>query len=275
MSAPAPVQGDNTRPATSRTDQVQDNPAGCQSDPGSRPARERSYIINVGPFSYSPGTTDTLDRQPALVLDGDALDPIGGAVRSSATGGSRPRARTSTGRYSRCAEPCVRRFSRTRNLARMSTRDELWRCLDYLRPGGSLVVPSMYRLGRSLQDLISIVAGLRKRGTGFPVPTRSARHHHTGRVPGLPRLRRTRRVHPRTHRRRHQRGLGRCSRPQAAPRSPTSYVPGADRARSRHAYPPRCHGVIDRTRSRRAPRSTNTCPSSALDRRASKPNPPS
>jgi hypothetical protein len=34
--------------------------------------------ILVGPFSYSPGMTDTLDRPPTLVLDGDALDPIGG-----------------------------------------------------------------------------------------------------------------------------------------------------------------------------------------------------
>ncbi|MGW6356883.1 recombinase family protein [Streptomyces sp. NPDC055092] len=39
--------------------------------------------------------------------------------------------------------------------------------LDYLRPGDTLVVPSLDRLGRSIQDLISIVAGLRKRGTGF------------------------------------------------------------------------------------------------------------
>lgn len=36
-----------------------------------------------------------------------------------------------------------------------------------MRPGDTLVVPSLDRLGRSLQDLISIVAGLRKRGVGF------------------------------------------------------------------------------------------------------------
>jgi DNA invertase Pin-like site-specific DNA recombinase len=45
-------------------------------------------------------------------------------------------------------------------------REELWKALDYLRPGDTLVVPSLDRLGRSLQDLISIVAGLRKRGVG-------------------------------------------------------------------------------------------------------------
>lgn len=46
-------------------------------------------------------------------------------------------------------------------------REELWRCLDYLRPGDTLVVPSLDRLGRSLQDLIQVVTGLRKRGIGF------------------------------------------------------------------------------------------------------------
>jgi len=34
-------------------------------------------------------------------------------------------------------------------------------------PGDTLMVPSLDRLGRSLQDLLAIVAGLRKRGIGF------------------------------------------------------------------------------------------------------------
>ncbi|APE38634.1 DNA invertase [Nocardia mangyaensis] len=46
-------------------------------------------------------------------------------------------------------------------------RAELWKCLEYMRAGDTLVVPSLDRLGRSLQDLISIVAGLRKRDIGF------------------------------------------------------------------------------------------------------------
>ncbi|MGK8490832.1 recombinase family protein [Nocardia asiatica] len=46
-------------------------------------------------------------------------------------------------------------------------RAVLQKCLEYMRPGDTLVVPSLDRLGRSLQDLISIVAGLRKRGIGF------------------------------------------------------------------------------------------------------------
>ncbi|MFE1408602.1 recombinase family protein [Streptomyces sp. NPDC058770] len=46
-------------------------------------------------------------------------------------------------------------------------REELRKALDYLREGDTLVVPSLDRLGRSIQDLIVIVSGLRKRGIGF------------------------------------------------------------------------------------------------------------
>ncbi|MFF0630714.1 recombinase family protein [Streptomyces sp. NPDC004296] len=44
-------------------------------------------------------------------------------------------------------------------------RKELWKALDYLREGDTL--PSLDRLGRSIQDLIAIVSGLRKHGVGF------------------------------------------------------------------------------------------------------------
>ncbi|MFJ2203302.1 recombinase family protein [Streptomyces violaceusniger] len=46
-------------------------------------------------------------------------------------------------------------------------REELSNALDYLREGDTLIVPSLDRLGRSIQDLIAIVTGLRKRGIGF------------------------------------------------------------------------------------------------------------
>ena len=46
-------------------------------------------------------------------------------------------------------------------------RPELAGCLDYFRVGDTLVVPSLDRLSRSLQDLFAFVAGLRRRGTGF------------------------------------------------------------------------------------------------------------
>jgi len=46
-------------------------------------------------------------------------------------------------------------------------RPELAACLDYLRPGDTLVVPSLDRLSRSLVDLIAIVTTLRRQGVGF------------------------------------------------------------------------------------------------------------
>ncbi|MFF9128409.1 recombinase family protein [Streptomyces sp. NPDC014889] len=61
---------------------------------------------------------------------------------------------------------CVRVFTDKKS-GKNAEREELWKCLDYLRPGDTLVVPSLDRLGRSIQDLISIVSGLRKRGIGF------------------------------------------------------------------------------------------------------------
>ena len=46
-------------------------------------------------------------------------------------------------------------------------RDELARCLEYLRDGDTLVVTKVDRLGRSLWDLAKIIDGVRKRGVKF------------------------------------------------------------------------------------------------------------
>lgn len=46
-------------------------------------------------------------------------------------------------------------------------RPELKACHTFLDPGDTLVVPSLDRYGRSLQDLINMVAELRDRGIGF------------------------------------------------------------------------------------------------------------
>ena len=54
-----------------------------------------------------------------------------------------------------------------RQSGKNAEREELWKALDYLREGDTLIVPSLDRLGRSIQDLIAIVSGLRKRGVGF------------------------------------------------------------------------------------------------------------
>ncbi|XUL92868.1 recombinase family protein [Streptomyces galilaeus] len=61
---------------------------------------------------------------------------------------------------------CIRIFADKKS-GKNAEREELWKAFDYLREGGTLVVPSLDRLGRSIQDLIAIVSGLRKRGIGF------------------------------------------------------------------------------------------------------------
>lgn len=64
------------------------------------------------------------------------------------------------------AAGCIRIFADKKS-GNNAEREELRKALDYLRPGDILVVSSLDRLGRSLQDLISIVAGLRKQGVGL------------------------------------------------------------------------------------------------------------
>jgi len=61
---------------------------------------------------------------------------------------------------------CLRIFADKKS-GKTAEREELWKALDYLRPGDTLVVPSLDRLGRSIQDVIAIVSGLRRRGIGF------------------------------------------------------------------------------------------------------------
>ncbi|MFF4427123.1 recombinase family protein [Streptomyces sp. NPDC001549] len=61
---------------------------------------------------------------------------------------------------------CIRIFADKKS-GKNAEREELWKALGFLREGDTFVVPSLDRLGRSLQDLIAIVSGLRKRGVGF------------------------------------------------------------------------------------------------------------
>ncbi|MFF3324986.1 recombinase family protein [Streptomyces sp. NPDC002889] len=64
------------------------------------------------------------------------------------------------------AAGCERIFSDKKS-GKNAEREELKYALDYLRPNDTLVVPSLDRLGRSIQDLITIAGGLRKDGIGF------------------------------------------------------------------------------------------------------------
>jgi DNA invertase Pin-like site-specific DNA recombinase len=107
-----------------------------------------------------------------LAADLAAEDPLA-AIPAKATGALIGYARVSTAGQlldrqlaALTAAGCMRIFSDKKS-GKNAEREELWKALDYLREGDTLVVPSLDRLGRSLQDLISIVAGLRKRGIGF------------------------------------------------------------------------------------------------------------
>nr|WP_312882636.1 recombinase family protein [Streptosporangium album] len=64
------------------------------------------------------------------------------------------------------AAGCIRIFA-DKLSGKNTDREDLAKALDYLRPGDALIVPSLDRLARSLQDLITIVADLRRRGVGF------------------------------------------------------------------------------------------------------------
>nr|WP_246598695.1 recombinase family protein [Nocardia tengchongensis] len=64
------------------------------------------------------------------------------------------------------AAGCQKMFADKKS-GKNAEREELQRCLEYLRPGDTLVVPALDRLSRSMQDLLAIVAELRRRGIGF------------------------------------------------------------------------------------------------------------
>jgi DNA invertase Pin-like site-specific DNA recombinase len=64
------------------------------------------------------------------------------------------------------AAGCIRVFADKKS-GKNAEREELGKALDYVRPGDILVVESLDRLGRSLQDLITIVSALRKQGVGL------------------------------------------------------------------------------------------------------------
>ncbi|WP_329414749.1 recombinase family protein [Nocardia vinacea] len=108
-----------------------------------------------------------LDIAEPIALDGDALDPIGGGGALVGYGRVSTKGQLLDRQVAALTAAGCQRIFTDKKSGKNADREELWACLDYLRLGDTLVVPSLDRLGRSLQDLISIVAGLRKRGIGF------------------------------------------------------------------------------------------------------------
>jgi hypothetical protein len=66
---------------------------------------------------------------------------------------------------------CIRVFA-DKQSGKTAARPELAACLDYPRAGDTMVVQSLGRLSRSLQDLIPIVAQIKvpSARAGFPPP---------------------------------------------------------------------------------------------------------
>jgi hypothetical protein len=130
--------------------------------------QSRRVYQSRGPrFFYSSDVTapySDISEAPGSLL---APEP---AVRTGALIGY---ARVSTSgqlldrqQHALAAAGCLRIFA-DKLSGKDADRPELAACLDYLRPGDTLVVPSLDRLSRSLSDLIGIVGTLRRHGVGF------------------------------------------------------------------------------------------------------------
>jgi DNA invertase Pin-like site-specific DNA recombinase len=111
--------------------------------------------------------TRDLDIPAPLSLDGDALDPIGGGGALIGYGRVSTKDQNLDRQIHALTAAGCQKIYTDKKSGKDAERAELWKCLEYMRAGDTLVVPSLDRLGRSLQDLISIVAGLRQRGIGF------------------------------------------------------------------------------------------------------------
>lgn len=117
----------------------------------------------MNPFTYTVGVTSTPVHENDLLAAEPALltGALVGYARVSTSG-------QILDRQTHALEEagCLRVFA-DKLSGKSSDRPALTECLDYLRPGDTLVVLSLDRLSRSLQDLIAIVAELRRRGVGF------------------------------------------------------------------------------------------------------------
>ncbi len=148
------------------------------------------------------------------------------------------------------AAGCRRTFAEKQSV-RDTDRPELTACLEFMAAGDTLVVPSLDRLSRSLQDLITTIGDLRARHRVY-LTAREPRHHHPGWPAGVPRLRRPGRVHPRADRLRHPRAW-----PPPAPAAASEGGPPSSHPRSSapHEFPQPGAGLLPRARARCRPRS--------------------
>jgi DNA invertase Pin-like site-specific DNA recombinase len=141
-----------------------------RDDPGSRPEVYEKDVENAdcpptrpGPFPVQSPAVAITPRIGSPAARGPDTPPgaLVGYARVSTAGQNLDRqiqALKDAG--------CIRVFADTMS-GKTAARPELEVCLDYLQPGDTLVVPSLDRLCPSLQDLIILVAGLRRHDLGF------------------------------------------------------------------------------------------------------------
>jgi DNA invertase Pin-like site-specific DNA recombinase len=122
-----------------------------------RPEPDRLNGTRICPENVSP-------RDLAEWLAPDPPQPSGtriGYARGRAGGQSLSR------QFAALSEAgCLRVFA-DEQAGRATAQPELAACLDYLRPGDTLIVPSLDRPSHSLSDLITLVGQLAQRGVGF------------------------------------------------------------------------------------------------------------
>jgi hypothetical protein len=109
-------------------------------------------------------------------FDGGASDRLRAGVDAGADGGSADRRADGGWVLEDLRRSCVGAVDR---------RPELDRALEALRPGDTLVVWRLDRLGRSLRHLIDTVMGLDEREVGVGVAAGEHRHDHREGPPGV------------------------------------------------------------------------------------------
>ena len=131
----------------------------CKAGVSSNPAGTVSFTVRgvtVAPADTFEAPGDLLAPEPAV-----RTGALIGYARVSTTSQLLDRQQ-----HTLAEAGCLRVFA-DKLSGKTADRPEMAACLDYLRPGDTLVVPSLDRLSRSLADLIQIVGALRRRGVGF------------------------------------------------------------------------------------------------------------
>ncbi|MCK9897193.1 recombinase family protein [Frankia sp. AgB32] len=106
--------------------------------------------------------TSDLELAELLVADPAVLTNIRIGYARVSTGGQKLERQLDALTAAGC-----RRIFAEKQSGRDADRPKLVACLEFMHAGDTLVVPSLDRLSRSLQDLITTVGDLRRRGVGF------------------------------------------------------------------------------------------------------------